>query len=221
MAKFTWSADKQELTNMSDYKLKHLNEEYSIKEIQDALITYGKIDLDTFWKFYEKFNNEKDTIKQKIGWNGKPELNTNSFKAWCKRNMGKYYREWSLGFFPLYGYSNDVYITYSITTIHNKLRESFTSLVYNLRREENVWFREHDEYCIIEDKIMDILSNDRLTPPCHLSHGTDGLHIWGDTDDDNNHNYRKPTLDELKQVYNYFIEVQLAINNVPKPDIKY
>ena len=221
MAKFTWSADKQELTNMSDYKLKHLEEDYSIREIQDALITYGEIDLDTFWNIYEKFQNEKSTIKQKIGWNGEPELNTNSFKAWCKRNMGKYYSEYSLGRFALYGYSNDIYITYKMEYIYKKLRESFTSLMYNLKREEYVWFRKHDEYCIIEDKIINILEHDRLTPPYHLTHGSDGLHIWEDTDDDNNHNYRKPTLDELKQTLDYFIEVQLAINNVPKPDIKY
>lgn len=226
---FTWKVEDQRITNMSKYEFKDLVDNLPITDVQEALKKYGGVDIDLFWKLYDKFQIEKDTIKKAKGYvyiEGKHleswDFNTVSLKAWCKRNKDLFNSPygWEYQKFNLIGYNNDIYITWNVDRIFNKFRESFASLLRELEKKEKKWFREHDEYCIIEDENLKLLKDYSFPEGLWLSHGSDGIHIYRNNSDDDFKN-RKPTLEEMKQINDYYKKVREAVMSIPVPTITY
>lgn len=227
--KFTWNVEEQKLTMMGDYEYKHLVDKFTNEEIQEALKTYGGVDIDLFWKLYAKFQAEKDTIKKAKGysyteghWLESWDFNTVSLKAWCKRNKDLFNSPygWEYQKYYLIGYNNEIYITWDLDKVYKKFRESFSSLLSDLRKKEKEWFREHDEYCIIEDENLKLLQDYSFPEGLWLAHGSDGIHIYRNNSDDDFQN-RKPTLEEMKQINDYYKKVREAVMSIPVPTITY
>ena len=225
MAGFEWKVEEMKIMNMNKYEREALAEQYSFTEKQAIIQEQGFFNFDNFWDKYTKFQSEKDTIKSRgTKWNGKPDYYYSSLKAWCKRNgiSTPDYREsyeW-LEFTIFYTGSWSRYCTlrldYDMNDITDTINRSFIEMLSKLADKEKAWFLAHDEYSIQEKEANDYLWNHLELPHLGLSHGTSGIFIWKDDDTS-----RKATLEELKQINDYYRKVQDAINAVEKPIFTY
>ena len=172
-----WKPEDQLLTKLNEewsHKKKDVYEaiinQYTFDEQCEILYHYGKGNIKRFMKLRDKFLEavERGEIKkQKNGWN---TYNTASVKAWCKRN----------GKTNTYcGYYSDVYDEYMSFSRYGGMKlnskdEVFVKgahyemyeLLEHFERQEREWFREHDEYTILNDEVFHILNkNYRIEAP--------------------------------------------------------
>jgi hypothetical protein len=221
MAKFVWKVEEMKFMNMNKYEREDVAEQYSFTEKQAIIQEQGFFNFDDFWNKYTKFQAEKDTIKSRgTRWDGKPDYYYNSLKAWCKRNgiETPSYRE-SYEWLELTVFYTGAWTRTCTLRLDNDMNDivkvvnaSFIEMFSKLAEKEKAWFLAHDEYSIQEKEAQNNLWNHLSVPSLGLSYGTQGIFIKKDDDTD-----RKVTLEELKQINDYYRRVQDAINSVERP----
>lgn len=225
MAKFEWNVEEMKFMNMSEVEREIFADNYSFTEKQEIIQEQGFFNFDKFWDKYKKFQTEKDTIKvRKIRWDGKPEYYYSSLKSWCKRNDITTFsyensHEWlafDIFFSGRWGRTYTLRLDDTMDDITETISASFVKMLSKLADKEKAWFLAHDEYSIQEKEANDYLWNHLELPHLGISHGTSGIFIWKDDDTS-----RKATLEELKQINDYYRRVQDAINAVEKPTFTY
>lgn len=221
MSEFVWKAEELALKELTDEQLQDIVKQYTLEEMQVANDTYsngGK--FSKFWERYNEFQSEKDTIKHQINrWNGEPtsELNTNSLKAWAKSkgyHIGYCFEQDDVLKWHMIGYDN-LWLTWDIETINKQIPNIFFDLLKNLRSEEKSWFREHDEYSIVLDKINKYRSEYGWHLPLTVKHEwwiSGNILVYNDDESAK----RKLTLKELKQILAVFEAKEALIKEFDK-----
>lgn len=205
---FKWNVEEQKLRELSNIEISCLAGTYTTQEKMDAIDTYGNF-KHKFTEVLEKaklFEEQKLTIKHTITrtWSGNTSINynTNSFKAWCRRNGLK-----EDGRFP-FDYSHDIYIKYiydfeDVEYLKRQVDEIFRSMLIRLRRKEEIYFKEHDSYWILTNEVTEI--GERYASPktlngshiCFCSDGT--IHVYINDDD-----YHVATIEELGKLKEFY-----------------
>lgn len=219
--KFTWDVKEMKYKDMDSNQIHELanSGQYSLQEMQDAWDEY----TDTWkwtriWEVFNLFEAEKGTIKLKSicpRWDGSMNYNTNSLKAWCKRNKVPVDVYGTCGLYT-YGWHQSIR---AINTTKEEIEESvpyvFEKLIERLRDKENTYFLEHDEYSIKLAKINENLNNNFPMPLkegiSYYSHPFRGIIVRHDK---NNDTERKLTMEELDKIIIFQNEVATAIKNV-------
>lgn len=221
MAKFEWNVEEMKFMNMSDDERKAEAEKYSFTEKQQIIQEQGFFNFDRFWDKYTKFQAEKDTIKvRKIRWNGKPDYYYSSLKSWCKRNDistpsyedSHEWLEFHIFYSGSWGRTYTLRLDDTMDDIAETISASFVKMLSKLAEKEAAWFAEHDEYSIQEKEASEYLWGHLEKPSLNLSYGTNGVLIYKDDTTS-----RKATLEELKQINDYYRKVNEAIKAVEKP----
>ena len=148
---------------------------------------------------YEKFVAEEDKLKHD-SWGYVKKV---SLKAWMNRN--------AKGTPVHYGEEGQIYKLFGmerrITTLNQKQRydtyedvvdEVFRRLLMDCRRQEEAYFKEHDEYSILVEKV----SHSPYLPLLNIGDGNNDISIWtgsmGIGLGDKNGISRKLTIEELR-----------------------
>lgn len=233
---FTWKLEDMALRAMSVGDFKHLKNKYTREEKINMIDTYGeyRYKLADVFKAKKLFDAEKDTIKHKISkYTGKPtaELNTNSLKAWCRKygipdgggysTPTEYHFNWSTSFTLIY--IDDV----NSERITERINSLFYDTLCKLRRKEESYFREHDEYFILSNKLQHMEYNGRRPDGVGIGYCSDGhTYIHPVTEDevyDDTHE-RDATVEELRTLVNFYEGLNEVIDKYfdeHKIDIKF
>lgn len=221
--KFTWDVKEMKYMNMNGYEREAVAEQYSFTEKQAIIQEQGFFNFNDFWNKYTKFQAEKDTIKSRgTKWNGKPDYYYSSLKAWCKRNGIKtpsYTDSYEWLEFPVF-YTGSwtktctLRLDNDMNDITKTVNNSFLKMLSELAEKERAWFLEHDEYSILEKEADNYLWHGVYIPKFEMNicFGTQGIFVKGDNDTE-----RKVTLEELKQINEYYHKVEEAIKAVEIP----
>lgn len=205
---FKWNVEEQKLRELSNIEISCLAGTYTTQEKMDAIDTYGNF-KHKFTEVLEKaklFEEQKLTIKHTITrtWSGNTNINynTNSFKAWCRRNGLK-----EDGRFP-FDYSHDIYIKYiydfrDVEYLKRQVDEIFRSMLIKLRREEEIYFKEHDSYWILTNEVMKISRRYASPKGSNISFCSDGT-ILVHEDEEDYDKYHIATIEELEKLKEFY-----------------
>ncbi len=221
--KFVWKLEEMVLLNKSENELKKIvrntSKEYKIKFINKM----NDNKLDRIFKAEKKYKEDLKNEVIKVDDTGFPK--NVSLKAWIKRNN---YSD------IISDYTNDMWTTlgktknilncerriYKLNTkgTYDKFDNFVDELFYRQLKQcvllEKNYFREHDEYTILEEKLMSNMKEHNTNFGLELSWGTKGVKLWYDDD-----NSRKLTIDEMKILIGKYEELDNMIENISK-DIK-
>lgn len=197
---FEWKVKDMALMNQSRIGREkiYLCESNVSREDKIAFIdsmTDGK--LSYILELAKKYKEEKDTLKQdKWG-----KVNTNSFKAWLRKNdiknvVDREYWHGRIYFLSCERNIKNIDVTYRYDIYKDYVDEIFHRQLIECERMEKRYFLEHDEYSILKRKFRE--RNYHTTFGVHIADWSSGkLTIVDDNDDDNE---RDITIDELKEL---------------------
>lgn len=219
--KFTWDVRETKYKDMDIKEITNLanSGQYSLQEMQDAWDEYGdRWKWTRIWEVFNLFEAEKGTIKLKSEhprWDGSIDYNTNSLKAWCKRNNVPVDVYGTCGLYSYSWHGSVKAINTTKERIEKDIPLVFAKLIEVLRDKEKTYFLEHDEYSIKLTKINENLNNNLPMPLkkgiSYYSHPFRGIIV---RHDENNDTERKLTMEELDKIIIFQNEVAIAIKNV-------
>ncbi len=164
----------------------------------------------------EKFNSDKENLPKKDSVFGEPEVKTTSLKAWIKRNDTKYLQniidDWfKYGKYNLLGcerniQNNDGKGTYDY--YEDLVDEVFHRQLIECEREEEKYFREHDEYSILKKQFEEKHQQYGTTFGVGIITGSCGVCV-GDFD-----NKRKITIEELKELLSKYTQMDNLVERL-------
>lgn len=205
---FIWKVEEQELRKHGYKQLKYA---FDRDEKIEAIDTYGNFrdklaDIIEKKALYDEAiaNGE---IKSKNTYSGVVP-NTNSLKAWCKRNGvfdgGDYSR-------PTNYYFDGVILNFSDYTMTGKFLDDtidkiFDSMLFELKWEETKYFKEHDEYSITCNKLEEYVNDYYYKVPegIHLSFWSSGeIDIYENEDNKETTNH-EITLEEAQKLIKFY-----------------
>lgn len=168
---FEWKIEDMQLRNEYLEKSGYYNKQRQyIFDCENKISRQDKIDfidlryegkLSYILELLDKFNKEKDSLPvDSFGY-----IKTISLKAWINRNDTKYgTKDYSRMFDSWYHYGKvyflrcERYIQYGLKngqydTHEDYVDEIFHRELFNLKQEEDKYFREHDDYEILKEKL--------------------------------------------------------------------
>lgn len=205
---FEWKAEEGRLLNEKRYeagtqKGDFLFEEDTSREDKIQFInerTNGM--LDYVLDLAEKWQKDKDALP-KEHWGG---VKTVSKKAWVKRNDTKKVIcfDYDIGKIRVAGLPSRNIFNLEDRNYYEKkddfIDEAFHNVLENCLKEEKKYFRSHDEYQMLADKVQTEFEHQRYSAfGLHIVRGTQGLWIT-DGSDNWDKNRRRLTLAELKKI---------------------
>ena len=157
----------------------------------------------------KKYKEEKDTLKQdKWG-----KVNTNSFKAWLRKNDIRNIVDRECWYGRIYFLScerniKNIDVTYIYDIYKDYVDEIFHKQLIECERMERRYFLEHDEYSILKRKFREKKYDT-----------TFGVHIadWSSgrlTIIDDNDNERDITIDELKELLKKYEQLDKLVEKL-------
>lgn len=221
--KFAWEIEKLVLLNKSEEEIQNIVRTTSKEEKISFVDSLQEGKLSKILQAEEKYNRDIENGTIKTDATGYPKVV--SLKAWIKRN---WYDD------IISNYVNSIWTTIGRTqnilncerhivrlnmkTGYDKFDNFIDELFYRQLKQcillEKNYFREHDEYTILEEKLMFNMEKYNTNFGLELSWGTKGVKLWYDDD-----NSRKLTIDEMKILIDKYEGLDDMIKNISK-DIK-
>lgn len=178
-----------------------------VDSMQDGKLSY-------LLALQEKFDREKDQLpKDKYG-----DVKTSSLKAWIKRNDTKYERpmidcEYNCGLYRLCETDCKLQNPEMILELYDTYKDfvdvCFHRQLIRCEKEEHKYFREHDKYSILQDKIFDYFEKYRTSFGVSLMMSNDGCFVY---DENDSKKRRKLTLEEMKLLVSKYNEIDEFID---------
>ena len=220
---FEWKPEDGRLMKeqMSFNKKTYLFEDDVSREDKIQFLDSLNDKFSTALELFDKFSKEKaDMPKDNFG-----NVKTVSLKAWLKRNDQHHIFDAEYRYGKLRGLSGinmpERYIESNAKSGYDFyddiVDETFRRTLQNTcLREEKEYFRSHDEYQMLVDKVQRGLSDgDFHTFGIPIVYGTDGIHI----SDEKHENYRRATLEELKVLVDKNEQVKEFIEMLTKEGV--
>lgn len=222
---FEWKVEEMKLTNdhadsfRGRYKTTLYACEYSVsREDKIAFVdskTEGKLSYLLF--LIEKFNSEKESLPKKDNVFGDPEIKTTSLKAWVKRNDTKYQQKviddwYQYGKYNLLGCERNIQSNTkgNYDYYDDFVDEVFRRQLMECEREEQKYFREHDEYSILKQRFEEKQNQYRTSFGVSIVTGSCGVCV-GDFD-----RKRDITIDELKELLSKYEQLDALVEKLTK-----
>lgn len=157
----------------------------------------------------DKFQKEKDEISK----NKKGEINTNSLKAWVKRNDTRSLIDikWRYGTFNFLSTQRDIMnINQSSYTVRYDSYDNFVDEVFHRQlvkceEEERKYFLSHDEYSILKAKFREKQSKYPTTFGVYIWDCSDGRICVAHEDGDKE---RDITIQELRELLDKYAQLE-------------
>lgn len=218
--KFVWKLEEMVLLNKSEEEIQDIVrntlEEYKIEFINN-------INNDKLYRILEAKKRYKEDLKNeviKVDNTGFPK--NVSLKAWIKRNgYDDIISNYVNGIWTTLGKTKNILNCerhigrLNIKGNYDKFDNFVDELFYRQLKRcvllEKNYFREHDEYTILEEKLMSNMKKYNTNFGLELSWGTDGVKLWYDND-----NSRKLTVDEMKILIGKYEGLDDMIKNISK-----
>lgn len=225
---FTWKVEEMKLMNGNKImdRVYTCENEVSREDKIAFVDSMHEGKLSYLLELIDKFNENKWRMP-KDSWG---HVKTVSLKAWINRNDKKYGRPlidnfYAHGRYRLLGTERYITVDYEreertpqYDTYLDLVDEMFHRQLKKCQIEEEKYFREHDEYCILKDKFR------------NKKYGTTfGVNVGSCSNgeifvyEESNHNLRrKITIDELKYLLSKYNELDRLVEKITsETDIKY
>lgn len=222
---FEWKVEEMALTNnhtdvySGRYKVTLYTCENSVSRDDKIAFVDSKTDgkLSYLLSLIEKFNSDKDSLPKKDSMFGDPEVKTTSLKAWIKRNDTKYPQnvidDWfKYGKYSILGCERNIQSNRKgdYDYYDDLVDEVFRRQLMKCEEDERKYFREHDEYSILEKKFEEKHNQYRTAFGAEIWTGSGGVQI-GDSD-----KRRKLNIDELKELISKYEQLDALVEKLTK-----
>lgn len=217
-----WNVEEMTLMNEKDNEVQRVGKIYSCENIdrQEKIDFIDKLydgKMSYIVNLIDKFEYDKNSLPK-----GTYEyVKTVSLKAWLKRNdsleiVDRDYKYGRIRFLDAQRYITDANVKGGYDTHKNIVDEYFHRTLKNCEREEQKYFKKHDEYSILKDKFT--TKNYGTTFGVQISSWSAGeICIY-----DDNNNQREITIDELKLLLSKYEELDRLIEKITgEVNIKY
>lgn len=220
---FDWKVEKMKLTNdhvdsyRGGYKTTLYACEDSVSREDKIAFVDSKTDgkLSYLLSLIEKFNSEKENLPKKDNVFGNPKIKTTSLKAWVKRNDTRYKQKviddwYQYGGYNLLGCERNIQSNHKgdYDYYEDLVDEVFHRQLIECEREEQKYFREHDEYSILKKKFSE--KQQQYGTTFGVSIIIDSCRVCvGDFDSN-----RDITVDELKELISKYEQIDALVEKL-------
>lgn len=229
--RYKWNVEDMQLMNekcnifIGENKIYNIETELSREEKIEFLDRMNEGKISYILNLADEFQNDKDNLPK----NRRGEISDISLKEWLEKNDNRslvYTGKISIGTINLLNYTrysgrhiqdiniisaSDVYCDFVDSLFHRQLEIC--------EKQEKKYFREHDNYSILSQKISDNIDK---------YHTAFGLDIWQRSGrlffkDNNDYCERNLTLDELKVLNKAFNKLSRTVDNITRdmPEMDY
>lgn len=220
---FEWKVEEMKLTNdhtdsySGRYKTTLYACEDSVSREDKIAFVDSKTDgkLSYLLSLIEKFNSEKENLPKKDNVFGNPKIKTTSLKAWVKRNDTRYQQKviddwYQYGRYNLLGCERNIQSNTkgNYDYYDDFVDEVFRRQLMECEREEQKYFREHDEYSILKQKFSEKQQQYGTTFGVSIVIGSCGVYV-GDFD-----RKRDITIDELKELLSKYEQLDTLVEKL-------